>query len=59
MKVFGILRQNGIGVKNINVMSQYNAQCTELKRTLAEEHVNDANVNTVVGSQGDCILLRF
>ncbi|KAK3577501.1 hypothetical protein CHS0354_026455 [Potamilus streckersoni] len=41
-----------VDVKDINVISQYNAQCHALRQALADEHYQNCNVNTVVSSQG-------
>ena len=37
----------------VNVISQYNAQCSELRRRLEEEGFANYKVNTVVSSQGN------
>ncbi|KAL3868673.1 hypothetical protein ACJMK2_041451 [Sinanodonta woodiana] len=39
-------------VKDINIISQYNAQCHALKQMLREEKYENVTVNTVVASQG-------
>ncbi|XP_056018045.1 helicase with zinc finger domain 2-like isoform X4 [Ostrea edulis] len=36
----------------INIMSQYNAQCTRIRKALLERKYININVNTVVASQG-------
>lgn len=36
----------------INIMSQYNAQCTRIRKALKEKKYININVNTVVASQG-------
>ncbi|XP_061168179.1 helicase with zinc finger domain 2-like [Saccostrea echinata] len=36
----------------INIMSQYNAQCTRIRKALLEKKYININVNTVVASQG-------
>ncbi|KAK3091961.1 hypothetical protein FSP39_024026 [Pinctada imbricata] len=40
--------------EDINVMSQYNAQCYALKKALEKKKYGTFNVNTVVASQGKC-----
>ena len=37
--------------EDINIMSQYNAQCSKIRDRLKKHHVQ--NVNTVVASQGE------
>ncbi|KAK3577503.1 hypothetical protein CHS0354_026457 [Potamilus streckersoni] len=41
-----------VEVRDINVISQYNAQCHALRKALDKENYKDFNVNTVVASQG-------
>ncbi|CAC5384457.1 unnamed protein product [Mytilus coruscus] len=41
-----------IETEYINIMSQYNAQCTSIRRALNEKKFIRFNVNTVVASQG-------
>ncbi|CAG2250013.1 unnamed protein product [Mytilus edulis] len=41
-----------INPEYINIMSQYNAQCTAIRKALKEEKFIKFNVNTVVASQG-------
>ena len=47
-----MVRTEGVNPKDINIMSQYNAQCHKLREALNNEHFQDYNVNTVVASQG-------
>ena len=42
----------GINPRDVNVMSQYNSQCSELRKALRTEHFVDFQVNTVFQSQG-------
>lgn len=42
----------GVDPKTINVMSQYNAQCTALRDELTKKDFDNFNVTTVVSSQG-------
>lgn len=48
------------GVKpcNINVISQYNAQCNKLRKAFAEKELERVIVNTVSSSQGKVLLLK-
>ena len=41
-----------IDTDHINIMSQYNAQCTNIRKALNKEKIIQFNVNTVVASQG-------
>ncbi|KAH3696710.1 hypothetical protein DPMN_084186 [Dreissena polymorpha] len=38
--------------ESVFILSQYNAQCAEIKRKLREIHLRDEDVSTVVSSQG-------
>ncbi|XP_053394348.1 helicase with zinc finger domain 2-like [Mercenaria mercenaria] len=38
--------------ESIQILSQYNAQCSEIRRKLQSKGFNDEHVNTVVSSQG-------
>ncbi|XP_062566529.1 helicase with zinc finger domain 2-like [Saccostrea cucullata] len=44
-----LVKKEGISAKNINIMSQYNAQCSKIKERLKRYA---PHVNTVVASQG-------
>ncbi|XP_052764074.1 helicase with zinc finger domain 2-like isoform X2 [Mya arenaria] len=52
MKVFKYLTDQQLG--SVKVLSQYNAQCSELRRLMKENYINfnDENICTVVSSQG-------
>ena len=50
-RVYKRLMKLGINPKDVNVMSQYNAQCSEMKKTLGSDYKN-VQVNTVFQSQG-------
>lgn len=50
-----LIKKERVSPENINIMSQYNAQCSKIKDRL-KKHVQ--NVNTVVASQG-IILYSF
>ena len=50
-RVYNRLMKLGIDPKDVNVMSQYNAQCSEMKKILGKEYQN-VQVNTVFQSQG-------
>ncbi|KAK3609927.1 hypothetical protein CHS0354_036696 [Potamilus streckersoni] len=55
VKIFShMVRKEGVKGSWINVVSQYNAQCHELREALRKERFDncDINVNTVVASQG-------
>ncbi|KAL3868675.1 hypothetical protein ACJMK2_041453 [Sinanodonta woodiana] len=53
VKIFKyMVEEEHVDVKDINVISQYNAQCHALRKALHEENYKDFNVNTVVASQG-------
>ncbi|KAK3577502.1 hypothetical protein CHS0354_026456 [Potamilus streckersoni] len=53
VKIFKyMVEEEKVDVKDINVISQYNAQCHALRKALEKERYNDCNVNTVVASQG-------
>lgn len=56
MKVFEYLVKyehvNPSNKQAINIMSQYNAQCTRIRKALKEKKYININVNTVVASQG-------
>jgi len=41
-----------IDTDHINIMSQYNAQCANIRKALNKEKIIQFNVNTVVASQG-------
>lgn len=41
---------------NINIMSQYNSQCTELRNALTNLKKERFNVTTVVSSQGNVMV---
>lgn len=45
-----LIKKEKVSPENINIMSQYNAQCSKIKERL-KKHVQ--NVNTVVASQGN------
>lgn len=45
-----LIKKEKVRPENINIMSQYNAQCSKIKERL-KKHVQ--NVNTVVASQGN------
>lgn len=46
-----LIKKEGVRPANINIMSQYKAQCSKIKERLKKHHVQ--NVNTVAGSQGN------
>lgn len=46
-----LIKKEGVRPENINIMSQYNAQCSKIRERLKKHHVQ--NVNTVAGSQGN------
>lgn len=46
-----MVKKEGISPENINIMSQYNAQCSKIRDELKKHNVQ--NVNTVVASQGN------
>ena len=50
--MFGYLIEKGVSAEAIHIMSQYNAQCLEIKRTLEENGFRNDNVSTIVSSQG-------
>lgn len=52
-----MVKREGVLPENINIMSQYNAQCSKIKERLKKHHVQ--NVNTVVGSQGNSFVFIF
>lgn len=56
MKVFEYLVKyehvNPSNKQAINIMSQYNAQCTRIRKALKEKKYINIDVNTVVASQG-------
>ncbi|XP_062578568.1 helicase with zinc finger domain 2-like [Saccostrea cucullata] len=45
-----LVKREGVAPENINIMSQYNAQCSKIRERLKKHHVQ--HVNTVVASQG-------
>ncbi|XP_056009192.1 helicase with zinc finger domain 2-like isoform X3 [Ostrea edulis] len=45
-----LVKKEGIHPEHINIMSQYNAQCSKIRERLRKHHVQ--HVNTVVASQG-------
>lgn len=47
-----LIKKEKVSPENINIMSQYNAQCSKIKDRL-KKHVQ--NVNTVVASQGNIL----
>ncbi|XP_046355457.2 helicase with zinc finger domain 2-like isoform X1 [Haliotis rufescens] len=47
-----LVQKGGISPRYINIMSQYNAQCTKIREALSKYHHQSLNVNTVVASQG-------
>lgn len=51
-----LIKKERVSPENINIMSQYNAQCSKIKDRL-KKHVQ--NVNTVVASQGSILLYSF
>lgn len=51
-----LIKKERVSPENINIMSQYNAQCSKIKDRL-KKHVQ--NVNTVVASQGNILLYSF
>ena len=60
MKVFSyLINEENIQANMVNVISQYNAQCSEIKRRLADEAFENFKVNTVVSSQGYASLLLY
>lgn len=50
-----LVKKEGVLPENINIMSQYNAQCSKIKDRLKKHHVQ--HVNTVVGSQGNTFFI--
>ncbi|XP_053395656.1 helicase with zinc finger domain 2-like [Mercenaria mercenaria] len=52
VKVYRYLIEENISPRAINIISQYNAQCSEMKETLKKEGFTNYLVNTVVSSQG-------
>ena len=54
-----MVHTEGVNPKDINIMSQYNAQCHKLREALNKEQFKDYNVNTVVASQGRYDLIMF
>ncbi|CAC5367079.1 unnamed protein product [Mytilus coruscus] len=53
LKVFRhMVTAEGVDPETINVMSQYNAQCTALREELTKKGFDKFNVTTVVSSQG-------
>lgn len=50
-----MVKKEGVLPENINIMSQYNAQCSKIKDRLKKHHVQ--HVNTVVGSQGNTFFI--
>ena len=50
--MFRHLIDEGVGADSINIMSQYNAQCSEIKRELTAQGFSNFNVSTIVSSQG-------
>lgn len=52
VRIYKMLKQNGVPPKFIAVLSQYKAQCTEIKRLLEETGIKGANVHSVVEAQG-------
>lgn len=51
-----LIKKERVRPENINIMSQYNAQCSKIKDRL-KKHVQ--NVNTVVASQGSIYYIHF
>ncbi|XP_021359819.1 helicase with zinc finger domain 2-like isoform X2 [Mizuhopecten yessoensis] len=47
-----MVKRDRVSPKNINIMSQYRAQCFAIKESLEENRLSNFNVNTVVSSQG-------
>ena len=41
-----------ISQTDIIILSQYNAQCNQIQKQLQDQRIVNANVNTVVASQG-------
>ena len=50
-----MVKQEDVKADTINVISQYNAQRSEIKKTLEKAGFPKVNVNTVSASQGTCI----
>lgn len=42
----------------LNIMSQYNAQCQEIKQALARENLDHSEIHTVVSSQGKNVISK-
>lgn len=51
-KIFKYFQDEQFG--SVQILSQYNAQCSEIRRRLRDQSINfnDENVTTVVSSQG-------
>ena len=47
-----LINDEQIPANQVNVISQYNAQCSEIRRQLDAEGFVNYKVNTVVSSQG-------
>ncbi|XP_062574961.1 helicase with zinc finger domain 2-like isoform X5 [Saccostrea cucullata] len=47
-----LVHREKVKQKQINIVSQYNAQCFAIKEALKKENIINFNVNTVVASQG-------
>ncbi|XP_061162412.1 helicase with zinc finger domain 2-like isoform X2 [Saccostrea echinata] len=53
VKVFRhLVKKEGVDYADINIMSQYNAQCSKIRLALKKQKLFVQNVNTVVASQG-------
>ncbi|KAK3103369.1 hypothetical protein FSP39_018776 [Pinctada imbricata] len=52
MKIIEYFRRQKVSLDKINVMSQYNAQCSILRDEIQKKKLPNLQVNTVVSSQG-------
>jgi superfamily I DNA and/or RNA helicase len=56
VKLYGFLmKREGLNSTHVKIMSQYRAQTFAIQEALKQKDFDDAEVNTVVGSQGKWI----
>ena len=54
-----LAKQYRIREKDIVILSQYNAQCAAILKTLESKGLNEISVRTVIASQGEYCLFKF
>lgn len=54
-----LINEENIPASKVNIISQYNAQCSEIRRRLKNEAFENFLVNTVVSSQGKMFFLEI